>query len=64
MRALAALKADYRLPHAPSVREALLAIAAVGGHIQANGDPGWLVLGRGFEKFLFAIQVWRAARQM
>jgi hypothetical protein len=38
-------------PH-PSAREALLAVAAIGGHIKNNGDPGWLVIGRGMERLL------------
>ncbi len=33
-----------------SLREALLAIAALGGHIKNNGDPGWLVLSRGWQR--------------
>ncbi|MBA3844811.1 MAG: IS4 family transposase [Actinobacteria bacterium] len=41
-----------RLPKNPTVREAMLAIASLGGHIKNNGDPGWIVLGRGFEKLL------------
>jgi IS4 transposase len=36
----------------PTVREVMLAIAAEGGHIKNNGDPGWQVLGRGYEKLL------------
>jgi hypothetical protein len=36
----------------PTVREAMLAVAAEGGHIKNNGDPGWQVLGRGYEKLL------------
>jgi hypothetical protein len=43
---------DTRLRHRATVREAMLAIAALGGHIRNNGDPGWLVLGRGYEKLL------------
>jgi hypothetical protein len=35
-----------------TVREAMLAVAQLGGHIKNNGDPGWLVLGRGYEKLL------------
>jgi hypothetical protein len=35
-----------------TVREALFAIARLGGHIKNNGDPGWLVLGRGYDKLL------------
>lgn len=34
----------------PSLRDALLAIAALGGHIKNNGDPGWLVLSRGWQR--------------
>lgn len=30
-----------------SVQDALLAVAALGGHIKNNGPPGWLVIGRG-----------------
>jgi hypothetical protein len=35
-----------------TVREAMLAIARLGGHITNNGDPGWIVLGRGYEDLL------------
>ena len=34
----------------PTLREALLAVAAMGGHIKNNGEPGWLVLHRGLSK--------------
>lgn len=34
----------------PTVREITLAIAALGGHLPQNGDPGWQTLGRGFER--------------
>lgn len=33
-----------------SLRDALLAIAALGGHIKNSGDPGWLVLSRGWQR--------------
>jgi hypothetical protein len=36
----------------PSARDALLAIAKVGGHLKHNGPPGWQVLGRGYLKLL------------
>lgn len=50
------------LPDAPTARQAMLAVAALGGHIRNNGDPGWRVLGRGYEK-LRAYEVgWLAAR--
>jgi len=35
-----------------TIRDAMLAIARLGGHITNNGDPGWIVLGRGYEKLL------------
>ncbi len=34
----------------PTLREALLAIAALGGHLKNNGDPGWQVLSRGWQR--------------
>jgi len=45
-------RAKVQLSRSATVREALLAIAAEGGHIKNNGDPGWQVLGRGYEKLL------------
>jgi hypothetical protein len=52
----------YVLPRNPTVRDVMLAIARLGGHIPNNGEPGWLVLGRGFEDVQKAAMVWRAAR--
>ena len=40
------------MPKNPTVREAMLAIAGLGGHLPRNGDPGWLVLGRGMHDLL------------
>lgn len=45
-------RAKVSLSRKPTIREAMLAIAAEGGHIKNNGDPGWIVLGRGYEKLL------------
>lgn len=50
------------LPPKPTVRDMMLAIAQLGGHIKNNGEPGWIVLGRGFEDLVKATIVWRAAR--
>ena len=55
------LAKDYKIPPHPTVRDVMLAIADVGGHIRQNGDPGWIVLGRGFEDFVKAEAAWRAA---
>jgi hypothetical protein len=48
------------LPRSPTARDALLAVAALGGHIKSNGDPGWLVLGRGLHDLLLLEMGWRA----
>jgi hypothetical protein len=39
-----------RPPSNPTVRQALLAIAALGGHLKRNGEPGWMTLARGLHK--------------
>jgi Transposase DNA-binding/Transposase DDE domain len=49
--ALRKLKRPH-LPAAPTVRDAMLGVAGLGGHIKNNGDPGWIVLGRGLDKLL------------
>lgn len=49
------------LPAHPTVRQATLALAGIGGHLKHNGEPGWLTLGRGYEKLLMAELGWRAA---
>jgi hypothetical protein len=41
-----------RMPSHPTVRDALLAIAALGGHLSHNGEPGWLVLARGLRQLI------------
>jgi hypothetical protein len=48
------------LPARPGARDAMLAIAGLGGHIKSNGDPGWLVLGRGMHDLLLLEMGWRA----
>lgn len=52
----------YHLPPQPTMRDAMLGIAALGGHITNNGPPGWLVLGRGLSRFLEAELGWQLAR--
>jgi len=54
-------KRAYALPKKPTVRDVMLGIAKLGGHITNNGDPGWLVLGRGMVRFVDAQEVWRLA---
>ena len=40
------------LSSSPTAQEAMMAVAGLGGHIKSNGDPGWQVLGRGYERLL------------
>jgi hypothetical protein len=54
----------YRLLPRASLRDVMLGIAALGGHIANNGPPGWIVLGRGLTRLLDAEVGWRLARQM
>jgi hypothetical protein len=51
-----------KLPPNPSARDALLAIAALGGHIKYAPDPGWLTIARGFEKLELLTAGWMAAK--
>jgi hypothetical protein len=48
----------------PTVRDALWAIAALGGHMKSNGEPGWLVLHRGMTKLLAYEQGWLARENL
>ena len=50
-----------KLPAAPTMRELVWAIAAIGGHIKNNGEPGWQVLGRAWQQILQLEHGWRAA---
>jgi hypothetical protein len=60
---LQVLRAAGRVPLSPrpSNREVLYAVAALGGHIKNNGDPGWLVLGRGMERLFERVEGWTCA---
>jgi hypothetical protein len=49
------------VPAQPTIRHALLAIAALGGHLKRNGEPGWLTLGRGFQDLLVLEEGWLLA---
>ncbi|WP_242355033.1 IS4 family transposase [Anaeromyxobacter sp. SG64] len=43
---------DVKLREEPTIRDAMFAVAKLGGHIKNNGEPGWQVLGRGYEDLL------------
>lgn len=52
LRLLQAISVRVKLGRAPTVREAMLAVAGLGGHLKRNGEPGWLTLTRGFHELL------------
>lgn len=50
------------LPTNPTMRDALLAVAALGGHQKSAPDPGWLTISRGFAELGLLTRGWRAAK--
>jgi hypothetical protein len=52
------------LPPHPTARDAMLGVAALGGHLKRNGDPGWIVLGRGLDDLLKIELGFTIARKM
>ena len=55
--------AEKPLPKDPTLRQAMLAIARLGGHLKRNGEPGWMVLGRGYLKLLDLAQGFLIAKR-
>ena len=51
LEVLKATKEKY-LSDEPTDHEAMTAVAKLGGHIKSNGEPGWQVLGRGWQRLL------------
>jgi hypothetical protein len=47
----------------PSNHDVYMALAALGGHLRGNGRPGWIVLGRAYDKLLVLEQGWLAGRR-
>jgi hypothetical protein len=56
--------AHLKLPARPTVHQALLAIARLGGHLKRNGPPGWLTLSRGFRDLRLLEYGWAAREEM
>jgi hypothetical protein len=52
-----------KLSASPTARDALLAVAGLGGHMKHNGEPGWNVLMRGMRTLLSYEAGWIAGRQ-
>lgn len=53
-----------KLSAAPTVRDALLAVAGMGGHLKNNGDPGWRTLSKGWAKLLALEEGYELARAL
>jgi Transposase DNA-binding len=53
-----------RLSPELTVREALLAVAGMGGHLKNNGDPGWRTLSKGWAKLLALEEGYELARSL
>jgi hypothetical protein len=49
--------ARRKVPPNPTARDVMYAIAGLGGHLPRNGDPGWITLGKGYERLLDAARV-------
>jgi hypothetical protein len=52
---------SYKLPAAPTAIDALLSVAALGGHLRRNGPPGWKVLLAGMALLHAHTAGWQAA---
>lgn len=63
---IAVLRVVSKHPPPPEMtaRDAMLAVAALGGHLKQNGNPGWIVLGRGYEELLTLERGWSAALRL
>ncbi len=61
IKVLTATSRRIALPQTPTVRDVLLAVAGLGGHLRRNGEPGWQTLGRGLDKLLAYEVGWLAA---
>jgi len=57
-------KSPKKLPRSLSVADALVAVAALGGHLKRNGPPGWITLSRGYEHLLVLEEGALLAREM
>jgi hypothetical protein len=63
LQVLCASPAGDMLPATPTIRDALCAVARLGGHLRQNGEPGWLVLTRGMQKLRDMEAGWAAAER-
>lgn len=59
---VAVRKLGVRIPETASIRDVLLGIARLGGHIPRNGEPGWQVLLRGQVKLMVLVEGFELAQ--
>lgn len=52
-----------KMPQNPTVEDAYLALAALGGHMKNNGWPGWQIMGRAYVKLVDAVATWKIAAE-
>ena len=64
LRLMELIATKVHLPKSPTVRDAMLVIAAIGGHLRRNGDPGWQTLAAGHEEFIRAEALARTLGKM
>lgn len=58
----AAVVGRRRLPEEPTILDAMLSIASLGGHLKHNGLPGWQTLARGFRTLRSLTEGWALRR--
>lgn len=63
LQLIRAICEGQKLPQHPTVRDVMLAIAGLGGHIRNNGEPGWQTLSEGYREYLAAERGWLAANR-
>jgi hypothetical protein len=51
------------LPKKLTSRDAMLAVARLGGHLRSNGEPGWQILGSGYQDLLLMAAGYRLAKE-
>jgi hypothetical protein len=52
----------FQAENSATARDALYAVAALGGHLKRNGAPGWLTLFRGYKTLTVLVLGWSLSR--
>lgn len=62
LQLLQVLSKRVKLTKESTIRDAMLALAGIGGHLKRNGEPGWQTLADGFHEFLAGQRILSATR--